>query len=79
MRSNHAAFALVMVVLLPASAAAYVGPGAGVSLIGATVGLLVALAMAVGFVIVWPVRALLRHRRQPPSSPAQTGPESGTP
>jgi hypothetical protein len=78
MRWSHTAFAL-MVALLPASAAAYVGPGAGISLIGATVGLLVALGMAVGFVIVWPVRALLRGRRQPPSSPAQGGPDPGTP
>jgi membrane protein implicated in regulation of membrane protease activity len=43
-------------------AAAYVGPGAGLSLLGALWGLVVAVAAAVGFVIAWPVRRLLRGR-----------------
>lgn len=48
--------------LLPETAMAYVGPGAGISLIGSTIGLLVALATALGFVVLWPLRTLLRRR-----------------
>ncbi len=49
--------------LVPATAGAYVGPGAGLSLLGALWALLVALGTALVFVIAWPVRRLLRRRR----------------
>jgi hypothetical protein len=61
----YARTAFLAVALLPASAAAYVGPGAGISLIGSTIGLLVAVGMAIGFVIIWPLRSLFRRRGQP--------------
>ena len=51
-------------------AAAYVGPGAGLSLIGAFWGLLVAIFAAVAFIVVWPVRRLLRRGRSAPGSSA---------
>jgi hypothetical protein len=57
--------AFLTIAMLPASAAAYVGPGAGISLIGSTIGLIVALAMAIGFVVIWPLRSLFRRRGQP--------------
>ena len=40
----------------------YIGPGAGLGLIGALVGLFLAVASALGFVILWPLRAMLRKR-----------------
>ena len=46
-------------------ALAYVGPGAGLSLLGAFWGLLVAVLAAVGFVVVYPIRRLMRARRRP--------------
>jgi hypothetical protein len=54
-----AAFALT----LSEAAFAYVGPGAGLSLLGALWGLLAALAAAVLFVILWPLRQMLKRRR----------------
>ncbi len=58
----------VAVVLGAASLAhpafAYVGPGAGLSLLGALWGLLLALFAAVGFVVAWPVRRWLARRRK---------------
>jgi hypothetical protein len=49
--------------LAPSPAFAYVGPGAGVSLIGAAFGLIAAVVSAIGFVLLWPIRALLKKRR----------------
>ncbi len=44
-------------------AAAYVGPGAGLSLLGALWGVVIAIGAAVGFVILWPLRRFLRKGR----------------
>jgi cytosine/uracil/thiamine/allantoin permease len=60
-RTMVAAAALVAGVALPA--AAYVGPGAGLSLLGAFWGLLLAVGAALGFVILWPLRRLFRRER----------------
>jgi membrane protein implicated in regulation of membrane protease activity len=46
-------------------AMAYVGPGAGLSLLGAFWGLLVAILAAMAFVIVYPVRRMMRARKRP--------------
>jgi membrane protein implicated in regulation of membrane protease activity len=44
---------------------AYVGPGAGLSLLGAFWGLLVAILAALAFVVVYPVRRMMRARKRP--------------
>ena len=51
-----------------APAAAYVGPGAGLSLVGAFWGLLVALFAALAFIIAWPLRRLLKRARGTPAA-----------
>ncbi|WP_020399449.1 NfeD family protein [Kordiimonas gwangyangensis] len=48
---------------ITASAQAYVGPGAGLSLLGALWALLVAIFAAVGFILAWPMRKWLRKRK----------------
>jgi membrane protein implicated in regulation of membrane protease activity len=55
----------VIVLSGAAPALAYVGPGAGLSLVGAFWGLLVAVFAAFAFVILWPLRRLFRRRRSP--------------
>ena len=55
--------ALVFVASGIVPAAAYVGPGAGLSLLGAFWGLLLAVVAALGFVIFWPLRRLFRRGR----------------
>lgn len=51
--------------LLAASPAfAYVGPGAGLTLLGALWGLVVAVVLSVGFILLWPIRRMMRRNRR---------------
>jgi hypothetical protein len=50
--------------LAASPALAYVGPGAGLTLLGALWGLIVAVVLSVGFILLWPVRRLLRRNKQ---------------
>lgn len=49
--------------LLPATAHAYIGPGAGASLAGSLLAVLGAIATAIGVVLFWPLRLLYRKIR----------------
>lgn len=49
--------------LLGTPALAYVGPGAGISLLGALWGVIVAVVLATGMVLFWPIRIMLRKRK----------------
>jgi membrane protein implicated in regulation of membrane protease activity len=60
------ALAITTALTLAATPAmAYIGPGAGLSLLGAFWGLLVAILAALAFVIVYPVRRMMRARKRP--------------
>jgi hypothetical protein len=54
---------LVLTIGTVNTAAAYVGPGAGLSLLGALWGLLLSVGAALWFVIMWPLRRM-RKRAQ---------------
>jgi hypothetical protein len=53
-----------VLVLWTEPAAAYIGPGAGITMLGALWGVIVAVALALGAVLFWPIRILLRKRRK---------------
>lgn len=59
-----ASFMLVLAHLTASPALAYVGPGAGITMLGALWGVLIAILLALWAVLYWPVRAMLRKRRQ---------------
>ena len=46
-------------------AMAYIGPGAGISMLGALWGVVVAVALAIGAVLFYPIRALMRRGKGP--------------
>jgi membrane protein implicated in regulation of membrane protease activity len=52
---------LTFILALPVSALAYVGPGAGITLIGALWAVVVAVVLMAGGLLVWPLRAFLRR------------------
>ncbi|WP_342596227.1 hypothetical protein AAGT95_08705 [Salinicola lusitanus] len=62
--------------ILPLTAEAYVGPGAGLSLLTALWGIIAAVGMALFFVIMWPIRRM-RRRRKAEAAAASAG-ESST-
>ena len=51
--------------LFATPAFAYIGPGAGITVLGALWGVVVAIVLAVVAVLLWPVRVLFRRRRKP--------------
>lgn len=60
---------LVMLAAIATPAYAYVGPGAGVSLFGAAIGLVVAIFSALGVIVLWPIRALVKKLKRPAIRP----------
>ena len=60
----------VIVLTLPGPAMAYIGPGAGITMLGALWGVLVAIVLAIGSVLFWPIRALMRRRKPRQQQPA---------
>ena len=60
----------VAVVGLPHAAAAYVGPGAGLTMLGALWAVIAAVVFALAGLVIWPVRAMRRRRRELASAKA---------
>ncbi len=60
------------------AALAYVGPGSGLSLLGALWGLLAALGAALLFIILWPLRRYRKRRKMQQAAHADRGGSSPT-
>ena len=52
-----------MLALIANPAAAYVGPGAGISVLGSLLGILATIFVAIGAILFWPIRKLMRRRK----------------
>lgn len=52
---------LAIISVTPPVAHAYVGPGAGITLIGALLGVVAAVGLAIAGILLWPVRSFLRR------------------
>ena len=64
-------FAVTVAAAAPAQA--YIGPGAGITMLGALWGVVVAVALAICAVLFWPIRLLMRKFRKPAVVPPATG------
>ena len=65
--------------LLPGIAAAYVGPGAGISMLGALWGLIIGVVMAVGVILFWPIRMMMRKSKAKKAAEAEAASETTAP
>jgi hypothetical protein len=68
-----ALFTLTVAAAAPAQA--YIGPGAGITMLGALWGVVVAVALALGAVLFWPIRLLLRKFRKPAQPASVVAPD----
>jgi hypothetical protein len=60
---------IAIVALQPSAAHAYIGPGAGLTLLSAAVGFVVAIFSALGVILMWPVRMLVARLKRAYASP----------
>jgi len=51
------------VVIMANPAAAYVGPGAGLTMLGALWAVIAAVALVLVGIVIWPIRLYLRRRK----------------
>jgi hypothetical protein len=62
---------IVLLSLATSPLHAYIGPGAGISVLGSLLGILATILVAIGAIIFWPVRKLMK-RRKAAAQPAES-------
>ncbi len=68
-------FAALWLLVLPAHA--YIGPGAGISVLGGIISVVVGVFVAIGAILLWPVRKAMKRRKAArESAPEQSPPEA---
>tara|TARA_Y100000590_G_C15569462_1_gene957989 strand:+ start:755 stop:961 length:207 start_codon:yes stop_codon:yes gene_type:complete len=55
---------IIMILLFNNSAIAYLGPGVGVGILAATVGIIIAIFAAIFGIIYFPIKRLLKKRKE---------------
>lgn len=64
---------LAFILLAPVSSAlAYIGPGAGISVLGSLLSILATIFVAIGAIIFWPLRKYMKRRKARRESPPGT-------
>ena len=54
---------LLLLTLSASLAAAYIGPGAGISVLGSLLGILATIFVAIGVILFWPIKKLMKRRK----------------
>ena len=55
--------AFILFLSLGTPALAYIGPGAGISVLGSLLGILGTIIVAIGAILFWPIRKMLKRRK----------------
>jgi len=55
--------ALLWLTLIASPVTAYIGPGAGISVLGSLLGILATILVAFGAILFWPIRKLMKRRK----------------
>jgi len=55
-------------------ALAYIGPGAGISVLGSLLGILGTIVVALGAVVLWPIRKVIKRRKQQKQTAEEANP-----
>ena len=55
--------AILVLALVAGPLHAHVGPGAGISVLGSLLGILATILVAIGAILFWPVRKLMKRRK----------------
>ena len=56
--------ALAVLLTFPATSFAYVGPGAGITALGALWALIATVVITLGGLLIWPIRALMKRKKK---------------
>lgn len=78
MRHSLGIFLATAGTLFAVTAEAYVGPGAGISVLGALWGLIIGVVMAVGVILFWPIRMMIRKAKANKGGPAPSSDTTAT-
>lgn len=54
---------LVTLLAISGQALAYIGPGAGISVVGSLLSILATFFVAIGAILFWPIRKMLKRRK----------------
>lgn len=69
---------VIIALLVSTPALAYIGPGAGISVLGSLLGIIVTIIVAIGAILMWPLRKLLKKKRAAANSEmAEGGTDAG--
>jgi len=67
---------VALLAVVPLAAQAYVGPGAGVGMIGSLLAVLGAILLAIVGLVLWPLRVIKKRWDRKRGSKAEKGPPS---
>ena len=56
-------FLLLLGALVSVPALAYVGPGAGISVLGSLLGILATIVLAIAAIVMWPLRKMMKKKK----------------
>ena len=54
---------LALLLLLALPAQAYIGPGAGIPVIGSLIGIVVTIFLVIGAILFWPIRKMMKKKK----------------